>query len=76
VQLAQQSTPDFVFLEADVIGNGDSVISAVHDLKAGQDVPVYLLAGLPGEHRKLPGVAGVLHKPFSVKQIMDIIQPP
>ena len=76
VQLAQQSTPDFVFLEADAIGNGDSVISAVHDLKSGQDVPVYLLAGLPGEHRKLPGVSGVLHKPFSVQQIMDIIQPP
>ncbi|MBN2308728.1 MAG: PAS domain S-box protein, partial [Candidatus Hydrogenedentes bacterium] len=73
---AAESRPDLIFIDVDAPDeNDEDVVDALRGAQCTRDVPIYLLTGLPGE---LPGdhqahVAGVLHKPFSIKEIADII---
>jgi DNA-binding response OmpR family regulator len=71
---ARQMRPDVVFLDAELMRDGEmDLCSALRREAAIADVRIYVFTGVPSGHGEPRGVDGVLHKPFSIREMTDLI---
>lgn len=72
---AHKQSPDIVFLDIDIPGDTPADrISALTQMPALHQVPIYVMTGMPGAGKDLDGIAGILHKPFSLEEVTQVVQ--
>jgi DNA-binding response OmpR family regulator len=74
MKLALHAPPDVVFLDVDTLDeDGASALRLFHDVDATKNVPVYAMTARPPHGREANGAAGILRKPFTIRDLETIV---
>lgn len=74
LKLAQQITPDLVFLDVDSLeSEWSSAVRAFRAIEPTRHVPIYVMTALAPNGHEPDGARGVLRKPFSIRDVEHII---
>lgn len=74
LQWVAQQPPDVIFVDVDVPDAAiPERITPFRKDPVAQNIPLYAMTGLPGE-TSVPGVAGVLYKPFTMSDMEEVLR--
>ena len=73
--MSEQQPPDIVFLDADVPGReAGQLISQLRESPNLRKTPLYVMTGVPGTSPEADGAAGLLRKPFTMDELIRVVQ--
>ena len=73
LQMARETLPDLILCDIMMpVESGYDFVAWYHD--RDQDTPIYYVTGLGEEHINRKGVVDVIQKPFSVKDIVNLLE--
>jgi two-component system, chemotaxis family, chemotaxis protein CheY len=77
LQASREHLPDLILLDLLMpVVSGDEAARELHDLPETSDIPIVLMSGAPDVEQRAAelGVAGVLHKPFDLDDLLDVVK--
>lgn len=75
LDLIEQEPPDVIFMDMDAPRTAvNEQADALRATEHGHNVPIYAMTGLPLETFAGNGIAGVLRKPFTVDELIGILE--
>lgn len=75
LELVGEIPPEVVFLDIDVPETKmQDCLDAIRAAEVTRDAPIIVMTGAPQKKGALQNVAGVLHKPFTVEEMVEVIQ--
>ena len=77
LQASREHLPDLILLDLLMpVVSGDEAARELHDLPETSDIPIVLMSGAPDVEQRAAelGVAGFLHKPFDLDDLLDVVK--
>ena len=77
LQASREHLPDLILLDLLMpVVSGDEAARELHELPETSDIPIVLMSGAPDVEQRAAelGVAGFLHKPFDLDDLLDVVK--